>query len=180
MTPHIAKQGWSFKGAFLYYMHDKQATTSERVSWTHTMNMMTDCVKKAWKVMAYTVCHQAELKQAAGKRLSGRKLEKPVFAYSLSWHPEQKPDKEEMLKAARQSLKKLGLEDYEVAIAAHNDTPHKYIHVIVNRVHPVTGIAKTIRKPKIKLSNWASDYERETGKIYCKMREENRRKREHG
>ena len=103
MVPVIAAGGASFQGAFSYYFHDKGAKTRARVDWTETLNMLTDCVDKAWKVMAYTAKAQARLKEAAGQKMTGAKLKKPVFAYSLSWHPEQKPSKDEMLEAARDS-----------------------------------------------------------------------------
>lgn len=34
MVPRIAKRRQSFKGAGLYYLHDKGAMTAERVTWT--------------------------------------------------------------------------------------------------------------------------------------------------
>lgn len=180
MIPVIASSGRSFKGAFAYYMHDKNAQTTARIAWTETLNMMTQCVETAHKVMAYTAKVQSYLKEATGQKRTGRKLEKPVFAYSLSWHPEQRPDKAEMLKAAKTSLAKLRLTEHEVTIVAHNDEPHAHCHIIANRVHPLTGMAANMKYSKRKLSDFAREYEREHGKIYCKKREENHRKRQQG
>jgi hypothetical protein len=48
MVPAITEGGRSFKGAALYYLHDKrkpgeaERLTSERVAWTHTLNLATD------------------------------------------------------------------------------------------------------------------------------------------
>lgn len=178
MVPVIASGGSSFHGAWLYYFHDKNATTNARVAWTHTHNLLTDCAEKAWKVMAFTVKVQARLKEAAGIARSGRKLEKPVFAYSLSWHPEQKPDKNMMLKAARLSLEALGLFEHETMIAAHRDEPHSHIHIVVNRCHPITGRAASISHSKRKLSDFAREWERKEGNVYCRRREENYQKRQ--
>lgn len=180
MVPVIASGGASFQGAFAYYFHDKDAWTDARVAWTQTRNLMTDCAEKAWKVMAYTVKVAERLKQATGQRLSGRKLEKPVFAYSLSWHPEQRPDKAEMLRAAELSLTALGMTEHETMIAAHNDTEHPHIHIIVNRVHPLTGVAAKLDHTKRKLSAFAREYEHTTERIYCMQREENFEKRQSG
>ena len=83
MVPVIAANGASFQGAFQYYFHDKDAKTRGRIAWTETLNMLTDCVDKAWKVMAYTAKSQARLKAASGQKMTGTKLKKPVFAYSL-------------------------------------------------------------------------------------------------
>jgi hypothetical protein len=108
MNPKVASGGRSFRGAFLYYLHDPKADTRERIAWTHSVNMFTDDPERAWKVMAYTAMHQDRLKAASGQRMTGRKTEKPVLAYSLSWHPDQKPDPAHMRETALQSLKVLG------------------------------------------------------------------------
>ncbi len=180
MIPKIAAMGRSFQGAFKYYGHDKHASTKERVAWTHTENMITTCPEKAIKVMAYTAIESERLKEASGIKATGRKLQKPVFSYSLAWHPEQSPDKEHMLEAALESVKALGVEDHEVLVIAHQDEPHKHCHIIVNRVHPITGVAAKMSNSRRKLSTFALSYERKHGKIYCLQREANHEKREKG
>lgn len=180
MNPNVAKGGRSFKGAFQYYLHDKDAQTRDRVEWTHTENMMTDDPDKAWKVMAYTAKSQERLKQASGQNPGGAKLQKPVMAYSLAWHPEQDPSKEHMLETALQSLKVLGLENHEAVIIAHRDTPHRHVHVVANRVHPTTGIVASDSHSYRKLSNFAREYHEEHGLEYCPQRMENHRKQQQG
>lgn len=180
MIPKITGGGASFRGAFLYYLHDKGAATSGRVDWTQTENMRTDDPGKAWRIMAYTARAQERLKEASGQSRAGRKLEKPVFAFSLSWHPEQSPTRERMLETARRAIAVLGLSEHEALIVAHRDEPQKHLHVIVNRVHPLTGMAGDVRNSKRKLSDFARLYEQETGKIYCRQRTTNHRKREEG
>lgn len=180
MIPRISKGGRSFKGAYLYFGHDKQQTTKERVAWTQTENMMTEDPDWAWKMMAYTVRVRERLKEAAGQKATGRPLEKPVFTYALAWHPEQNPDREHKLETARKSLAALGLSAHEALIIAHNDEPQKHVHIIVNRVHPRTGLAASLSHSKRKLSEFALMYEKEHGKIYCEQREENHQKRQEG
>ena len=180
MIPRIARGGRSFKGAYAYFGHDKQQATKHRVEWTHTENMLTDNPDKAWKVMAYTVYEQARLKEASGQKATGRKLQKPVFSYSLAWHPEQNPDREHMLETAKKSVAVLGFTEHEMLIVAHRDEPQRHVHVIVNRVHPITGIAADLTNSKQKLSDFAHAYELEDGKVYCKQREENVQKRKEG
>lgn len=180
MIPKITMGGRSFKGAARYYLHDKNQTTRERVAWTHTENLLTDDPDKAWKVMAYTAKEAERLKEASGQKMTGRKLAKPVFAYSLSWHPEQDPDREHMLATARESLEVLGLTEHEAIIIAHRDEPQRHVHILANRVHPLTGLASGMSNSKLKLSDFAREYEQEHGKIYCRQREENHRKRTQG
>jgi hypothetical protein len=142
--------------------------------------MRTGDPAKAWKVMAYTALQHERLKEASGQSRAGRKLEKPVFAFSLAWHPEQEPSQEHMLETARKAIETLGLSEHEHVIVSHKDEPQKHVHVIVNRVHPLTGLAGDVRNSKRKLSDFAREYEETDGKIYCAQRVENRKMRRQG
>ena len=178
--------GSSFKGAALYHLHDKRLEgetvrlTDARVAWTETLNLRTDDPEKAWRIMAATAENQAALKQAAGTTMTGRKLTKPVYTYSLAWHPEQKPSQAEMLEAAKETLEVLKMDEHQALIVCHNDTAHPHVHVIVNRVHPETGLAAKTSQDRLKLSRWAEAYERAGGKIYCQERVLNNARRDRG
>ena len=187
MLPNVAGTGHSFEGAALYYLHDKrlegeaERLTTERVWFTHTENMLTDDPEKAWKVMAWTAMHQNEIKKAAGVKATGRKMKGgPVYAYSLSWHPEQEPSREQMIEAGQATLKVLGFEGHEVLMAAHNDEPQPHLHVIVNRIHPMTGKAQNPVDDYTKLSRWAQAHEEQFGTIYCQQRVVNNARRANG
>ena len=180
MIVRIGNGGHSFKGMDQYFGHDKGATTKERVAWTHTLNMLTDDPDKAWKVMAYTTMEQSRLKMASGQKSTGKKLQKPVFAYALAWHPEHELTEDHIRETALKSLETLGMTEYQVILYRHRDEPQPHVHIIVNRVHPETGLAAHLSKTKERLSDFARMYEREHGKIYCKQREENFQKRKEG
>ena len=186
MVPAITAGGRSFRAAFLYYAHDKRRDgeavrfTTDRVAWVETANLPTGDPERAWRIMAHTALAQAELKAAAGIKATGRKLSKPVFAYSIAWHPGEKPTKAEQLEAARASIEAQGLEEHQAIILAHTDEPQGHVHIIVNRVHPVTGKAATLSNSKLKLSQWAEAYERKRGKVYCPQRVENNARRGRG
>jgi len=180
VVPKIAKAGTSFKGAFAYYCHDKNADTAERVGFFQTLNMRTDDPEKAWRVMAFTALNQDRIKNDFGTASTGKTSNKVVYAYSLSWAEDETPTKAAMMQAATASLKALGAEDYQTAIVSHTDEPHPHIHVIVNRVHPEHGKLLDIYQDRTKLSDFALEYERTQGKIRCRKRAENSRKREEG
>jgi hypothetical protein len=186
MVPAITAGGRSFRGAALYYLHDKRQDgeairlTADRVAWVETVNLPTGDPERAWRIMAHTALAQAELKAAAGTKATGRKLEKPVFAYSIAWHPGERPTKTEMMEAARSSLEEQGLEQHQAIILCHDDEPQAHVHIIANRVHPATGKAATLSNSKLKLSQWAEAYERERGKILCPQRVKNNARRSRG
>jgi hypothetical protein len=181
MVPRITSKGKSFKGAGAYFLHDLgKAKTSERVAFTHTVNMLTDDPEKAVKVMAWTAAHANDLKHIAGQKQTGRKAENPVYTYVLSWAPDQNPDQAHMVEFGLRSLKTLGLDEHEALFIAHNDTDHKHVHIMVNRVHPVTGIMANMGHDKNLLSRLAQTYEQETGRVYCLERVANNRARDVG
>jgi hypothetical protein len=72
MVPKVAGKGRNFVGAGLYYLHDKKASTRERVTFTHTENLPTRDPDKAIKCMAWTAMRQQQLKARAGGSVRGR------------------------------------------------------------------------------------------------------------
>lgn len=179
MIPHIAQRGHSFKGAGMYYLHDKQASTSERVGWTLTRNLPTQDAEMALKCMAVMDIEAKRQREESG-RVGRKQTAGNVFAYSLSWHPDQQPDAAEMRRAAEVSLARLGLWEHQAVLVAHTDTAHQHVHVIVNLVHPDTHKVADLSYSKRKLQEWASQYEHEDGVIYCEERERNAERRANG
>ncbi len=180
MIPKVNNRGHSFKGVTAYLMHDKKADTGERVEWTHTGNMHTNDIEKAALVMAWTDKNAEMLKAAAGVSLSGAKPSAGgVYHYSLSWSPDEQPDKEHMQAQALETLQRLGLAEHQYYIVAHSDTDHTHLHVVANLTNHETGQRVTPSFDKKELQAWALEYEREHG-LYCHLRVENALKREQG
>jgi len=180
MVPKIAAKGASFKGAAAYYLHDKDASTSERVAWSETRNIATKNPEAAWKVMAATAMNQDRLKAEAGVKATGRKSKNAVLTYSLSWHPDEKEglSRKEMLRAANDSLVAIGADQHQALIICHSDEPHPHVHLMVNRVSPSDGRMLSSSKEKLKLSKWAQGYEENRGKIWCEERVANNHARD--
>jgi hypothetical protein len=78
-----------------------------------------------------------------------------------------------MLATAKEAAKVLGLHEHQTIYVSHNDEPQAHVHVLVNRVHPLTGKAATLSRSKEKLAAWALQYEKTHGKICCRARESN-------
>lgn len=184
MVPNVAGTGTSFKGAALYYLHDKRQEgedvrlTQERVAWTETRNLATADPELAWKIMAATALDQDRLKAQAGVRATGRKSANAVYAYSIAWHPQEvgRIGQAEMLRAAEETIRVLGAEDRQVLIIAHNDTAHPHVHVLINRVSPQDGRMLGTSNDYKKLDAWALAYRQQRGeeRLYCPARAEKR------
>ena len=185
MVTKMSAPGRSFGGVADYCLHDRwvpgqgHPESAERVEWTETRNLATEHGDRAARIMVATADASPELKRLAGAAATGRKLEKPVCHYSLNWAKDEKPDRQEMSRAAEGSLKALGMERHQALIVSHRDgQPH--VHVIANRVDPESGKAAALSRSKLRLSKWAERYEREQGKIRCPARERNNKRREAG
>lgn len=130
--------------------------------------------------MVDTATHSQQLKQAAGIK-GGRPLQTPVYCYSLAWHTSESPTQAEQVTAARETLKRLGVDDRQSIIIGHDDTDHRHVHIMVNRVCPSTGRAAKMGNDRLILSDWAHEYREERGELhFCPNREENRKNRKDG
>lgn len=180
MMPDIAKKGHSFSGAFDYYLHDKGKDTAERVGWTETLNLMTDDPQAAKRIMIATALQADELKKAAGLKTGGRKSNQHVYAYALSWHPDEAGtlDKAEMMLAVHASLKELKADHLQAVVVCHTDQKHPHVHVVLNRVDPADGRLHTFSNDRLKLQDWAERYDNERGNSFAPVRAEKRQQRE--
>jgi hypothetical protein len=171
------KTGSSFKGAGLYYLHDKrrpgesERLTTGRVAWTFAHNTLEEDPKAVLAEMRHTAVSQPLLKHLSGNRMDGRPTERAVMTVSLAWSPEEGPDKEQMVEAGLSFLKEMRWDQHQVLFVAHNDTRHPHVHLIINRIHPETGMTLDDSWSKTRAQRWALAYEREHGRIFCEERE---------
>lgn len=170
-----------------YVLQDKGAQTANRVGFTATRNLPTTDPKKALRCMSWLAANAHNVRRsavaaaakAAGMNYQdyvaqanpyrGRQGSKPVYTLSIAWHPTKNrtPTKADMLQAADEVLKALGLQDRQALIVEHTDTKHPHVHLIVNRVSPINGKYASLGNDWLKLSWWAMHYERRTGFILC-------------
>ena len=71
-----------------------------------------------------------------------------VCHYELAWPPGERPTRPQWTDSAVQTLKALGYEHHQYMVVAHDDKKHFHIHIMVNKVHPVTLRAPT------RYNNW--------------------------
>ena len=121
--------------------------------------------------MWHTTENQAWLKHQAGVKRGGRVCEDPVKTLSLAWHKDDKPTPEHMIEAADSFLKHMGWDQHQAVYVGHNDTEHKHIHIILNRVHPENGRTLDDYRDQPRAQKWALAYEKEHGQVRCELRE---------
>jgi hypothetical protein len=170
MIVKIMPNGKSFSGLANYLSHDPDhAKTAERVAWTHTRNLTNDHVPAAVNEMVWTARDAELLKQEAGVRAGGRSIEKPVKDFSLNWSPQEHPSREHMIETTEEFLRHQGWSDHQAIFFSHTDKPHSHVHVMLNMVHPETGLRLNDSFDERRAQEWALQYEREHG-IYCEQR----------
>ena len=153
MVPRIHAGGKSFGGLVEYLTHDaaipgdRHPTTGERVGWVAVENLPDCQPRTVAAVMRATARDAAVLKALAGVSAKGRALTKPVYHYSLSWAKDEYPTRDDMLTAARESLKTLGMRDRQALIVQHTDRAHRHCHIVVNRVSLEDGRAASRTMP---------------------------------
>jgi hypothetical protein len=171
MIVRILSIGSSFKGCADYLTHDADhAKTAERVAWTHTHNLANDDIPCAVNEMVWTARDAEFLKQEAGIRAGGRATENPVKHLSLNWAQDQNPTREQMIEATEDFLRHMKWQEHQAIFVAHDDKAYKHVHVMLNVIHPETGLRLNDDFERRRAQAWALEYEREHGRIYCEQR----------
>ncbi len=178
MIVKILSRGKSFSGLATYLTHDPEAETKERVSWTHTLNLANDHVPSAVDEMLWTARNAELLKQEAGIRAGGRATENAVKHLSLNWAPDENPTREHMIETAEGFLRHMNWHDHQALLVAHDDKKHAHVHVMLNVVHPETGLRLDDNFERRRAQAWALEYEKENGRVYCEQRLKNPEERE--
>jgi len=120
--------GKGFLGLARYLEHGEAGEHRDRVLWVESRNLPTEDPETAARLMA------------AHARESVR-TQRPVYHFVIAFDPGDPVDRESMRRVADAVLRKLGLEEHQVLIVAHNDTEHPHMHLVVNRVHPKRHVA---------------------------------------
>jgi hypothetical protein len=170
MIVRIMSRGKSFKGLSTYLTHDPDAQTQERVAWTHTINLANDHVPSAVDEMYWTAQNAELLKQEAGIRAGGRATENSLKHLSLNWAPDEQPTRDHMIATTEEFLRHMKWQEHQALLVSHNDKSHAHVHVMLNVIHPETGLHLDDNFERRRAQAWALEYERENDRIYCEQR----------
>ena len=146
-------------------------TTQERIAWTHALNTLEDAPERVVREMQHTAYNQAFLRQQAGNTNACRPTHVTTMTVSLSWDPSQRPDQAMMIAAATSFLEHMGWSQHQALIIGHNDTAHPHCHLLLNRIHPQSGLTLDQNWDRTRASRWAFAYERDNGPVFCLVRE---------
>jgi hypothetical protein len=100
----------------------------DRVDWTSSRNLPTDEPGVAASLMQATAAENV-------------RVEKPVYHLAVAFDPSDTVNRQVMEEVADRLLHNLELRDHQALLVAHRDREHPHVHVVVNRVHPESGLA---------------------------------------
>ena len=69
------------------------------------------------------------------------RVKNPIYHLVVSWRPGEHPDRKQAEEAVQHVMKSIGMGECECFWAMHHDTDNNHLHLAINRVHPVKGIA---------------------------------------
>jgi hypothetical protein len=133
-----------------YLLRGRSGEESERVAWTVGRNLGLDDPELA-----------AVLMQATAD--DNPRVEVPVYHLTINFDPHDPVTPAEMQAVADRVLGDLGLADHQALLVAHQDRAHPHVHVMVNRVHPETGVAWERWQDRPRIERTLRELERELG-----------------
>lgn len=133
-----------------YLVSGRSGTETDRVAWTAGRNLGTDDPELAAPLMRATA-RQSALVQV------------PVYHLTVSFDHQDRVSPEQMQRVADRVLHDLGLSKHQALMVAHKDREHAHVHVMVNRVHPDTGVAWERWQDRPKIERALREEERALG-----------------
>ena len=121
----VSSSSRSFKSLGNYLVVGRGGDEPNRVAWSTARNLPTDDPQVAARIMRATAAQNVRVDQ-------------PVYHLALSFDPRDAVDRQQMERVADRVLSELGLRDYQTLIVAHSDRQHPHLHILINRVHPVS------------------------------------------
>ena len=110
-----------------YLAKGRSGDEPERVAWSASRNLPTEDPELAGKIMRATAAQNVRVKQ-------------PVYHLALSFDPGDQVDRAAMERVADRVIAALELQGHQIVIVSHRDRGHPHMHLLVNRVHPKTGL----------------------------------------
>lgn len=91
------------------------------------------------------------------------RVRRPCYHMVLSWGDGENPDDRQVLAAARDVLRRMGWQEHQHVLAVHRDRMNVHVHVVLNRVHPLSGKACSVSHDFARLELACREIERACG-----------------
>ena len=145
-----SSSGRRFAALARYLLRGRSGEDPERVAWTVGRNLGLDDPELAAVLMQAT---------ASGNE----RVESPVYHLTINFDPADSVTPTQMQAVADRVLTDLGLAGYQALMVAHQDRAHRHVHIMVNRVHPETGVVWDRWQDQPRIQRALRELEREFG-----------------
>lgn len=138
----------NFSHLAVYLESDKEEPGRSRVAWWERYNVPDTTLQRAARRMERT----AE---------TNRMVDRPAYHLFVAVSPQDDATKPRMQAVAKGLLRRLGLEEHQAVAVGHDDRRHPHLHIVVNRVHPVSARAWDVTRdwPRIEAALRAMEVE---------------------
>lgn len=127
--------GGSFKDTLLYCLEDKrEISIKERLEASLDPQIQ---LKERAEVLDYHNCFgdlNDLTRQMVNVSKLNKKVEKPVFHFSIRPHQEDRLTREQFIEIGHKCAEEFGLTDNQYVIILHKDAKQHHIHIVANRV----------------------------------------------
>ncbi|MEJ0047141.1 MAG: relaxase/mobilization nuclease domain-containing protein [Rhodospirillales bacterium] len=86
---------------------------------------------------------------------AGGATENTAKHVSLNWSPEEAPTPEHMIETTESFLRHMGWHEHQALVVSHEDKPHPHVHVMLNTIHPETGLRLDDNFERRRAQAWA-------------------------
>lgn len=148
------RQPASFRASARYMAGLTNKLSPDRVAWVLERNLGTTDPDVAALAMDAIAEKSERCKQPAYHL---------IISFDKNDAAKRKVSPEVMRTIAERAIERLGLGEHQALIFAHKDTEHPHLHILANRVHPVTGKAQTMRFDKTRMLDFAREQAAEFG-----------------
>jgi hypothetical protein len=119
-------------------------------------------IAQAGKAVVFTenlTSRETARQEMAATAAMSRRVKDPCYHFVLTMAELENPTDEQFHEAAKIALAELDLADHQAVIAIHRDRDHQHVHIVVNRVNPVTHKANVLSHDYAKLEKACREIE---------------------
>ena len=142
--------GRRFAALARYLVRGRSGQETARVAWTAGRNLGLDDPELAAALMQATADQNV-------------RIEVPVYHLTINFDPADPVTHAQMQAVADRVLRDLGLAEHQALLVAHQDRAHPHVHIMVNRVHPETGVAWERWRDRPRIERTLRELERALG-----------------
>lgn len=87
------------------------------------------------------------------------RIKDPVYHFILSWQEDENPTDDQIFASAKHALRRMDMQNHQYMASIHRDTDNVHVHVVANRVNPLTFKAVSLHGDADKMQKTCRELE---------------------